>query len=395
MFAPPKEALEAHVSQPVATLVLADHNPEESRSLAVALTQLGYRVIKVIDGQQLLSLVDTFSPDVILIDSQLTYTMQADYSTANVSYTSEEPPKPVDSRDSNLESIDTCDGYTLCNMLAQGLDTEQIPVILLNTSGDSDARLRSLQANAWDYIAKPPQIAEIHLQIQNIINRTRRGRRCEEQRYLLEKSSEKSAEELNTERAKRRGSEEKNSHLLETIRVQNYQLQLLTSLTLENAAKVGDGTKAQRIQFQDYIAIIHQYIEQLTALALNLQDDSQQHTVKVLKEQLDTANHTLVASPPTANVRAHQRHRRAKSRSENNPEQNHHRSMQLNQLSTREYDILIYLVEGNSYQEIAEHFQISPSTVRSYRSRIMQKLGLSNSTEMIKLAVRYGLITIY
>jgi DNA-binding NarL/FixJ family response regulator len=67
---------------------------------------------------------------------------------------------------------------------------------------------------------------------------------------------------------------------------------------------------------------------------------------------------------------------------------------ELNHLSEREYEILIRLASGESYQQIADAFSVSPSTIRSYRSRIMQKLRLNSSTQMIKYAVRHGLVKV-
>lgn len=394
MFAAEVEAPDVQTRQPLATLILADNQPEDSRSLATALTHLGYRVIKVIDGQQLLSLVDSFTPDVILIDSQLTYTIQADYSTANVSYTSEELPSSAAREGINHQSDNLCDGYALCRMLSQGIDTMGIPIILLGATDDFDSRLRSLQVNAWYSVAKPPQIAEIHMQIQNILIRTRRSHRCEEDSRLLEEITAQHAEELKTERAQRRRSEEKVGQLLETIRMQNQQLQLLTTLTMQNAVETESVTFSQQLQFQEQTEIIHQYVDQLATLALGLQGDEYPQRPTPRNARINETGDSIAELNPTSDLHTHQQHHRTKQRVVNISRDNRHRSVQLNQLSSREYDILIQLVEGNSYQEIAEYFQISPSTVRSYRSRIMQKLGLSNSTEMIKLAVRHGLITI-
>lgn len=61
-------------------------------------------------------------------------------------------------------------------------------------------------------------------------------------------------------------------------------------------------------------------------------------------------------------------------------------------LSTREQQILSLLAEGHSSQEIAEKLVISPSTVYSHRSRLMEKLGLTSRYELLQYARRHGLI---
>ena len=61
-------------------------------------------------------------------------------------------------------------------------------------------------------------------------------------------------------------------------------------------------------------------------------------------------------------------------------------------LSPREKEILRLLAEGYSNKEIAEKLVISPSTVHSHRSKIMDKLGLGNRRELIQYARKRGLI---
>jgi len=63
----------------------------------------------------------------------------------------------------------------------------------------------------------------------------------------------------------------------------------------------------------------------------------------------------------------------------------------LESLSQREYGVLRLVVEGSSSISIAQSLSLSPKTVDTYRSRIMQKLGLRNKTELIKFAMRHGL----
>jgi len=67
-------------------------------------------------------------------------------------------------------------------------------------------------------------------------------------------------------------------------------------------------------------------------------------------------------------------------------------SNSLNILSLREYEILMQIVNGNSVEDIASNLCISPKTVRSHKSHIMKKLNASNMVELIRLAMRSGLI---
>lgn len=61
-------------------------------------------------------------------------------------------------------------------------------------------------------------------------------------------------------------------------------------------------------------------------------------------------------------------------------------------LSPREREILHLLAEGYSNKEIAEKLVISPSTVHTHRSNLMEKLELSNRRELIQYARQRGFI---
>ena len=65
----------------------------------------------------------------------------------------------------------------------------------------------------------------------------------------------------------------------------------------------------------------------------------------------------------------------------------------IEKLSSREKEILQLVVEGKSSAEIAETLFISPKTVETYRSRLMQKLGVKNLPGLIKFAIQHGLTT--
>jgi two-component system response regulator NreC len=63
-------------------------------------------------------------------------------------------------------------------------------------------------------------------------------------------------------------------------------------------------------------------------------------------------------------------------------------------LTGREKEILKYVAEGKNNQEIAEKLFLSPSTVQTHRANIMAKLGLHSRTELVKYALRHGLIAL-
>jgi two-component system response regulator NreC len=61
-------------------------------------------------------------------------------------------------------------------------------------------------------------------------------------------------------------------------------------------------------------------------------------------------------------------------------------------LSAREQEVLALTAEGFSSREIGERLFISPKTVDTYRARIMEKLGLNHRSELVRFALRTGLL---
>jgi len=64
----------------------------------------------------------------------------------------------------------------------------------------------------------------------------------------------------------------------------------------------------------------------------------------------------------------------------------------LDGLTPREYEVLTLLADGASNVEIGEQLSISPKTVSRHRENIMGKLNLHSRTELVKYAIRKGII---
>ncbi len=72
-----------------------------------------------------------------------------------------------------------------------------------------------------------------------------------------------------------------------------------------------------------------------------------------------------------------------KVRDSNNP---------VDMLTTREREVLLLIAEGKTNKEIATHLNLSVYTVDSHRGKIMEKLNLHSAGELVRFAMKNGLV---
>jgi DNA-binding NarL/FixJ family response regulator len=63
-------------------------------------------------------------------------------------------------------------------------------------------------------------------------------------------------------------------------------------------------------------------------------------------------------------------------------------------LTTRQRQLLLLAAEGWTNPRIAKHLSISVRTVESHRADFMRKLGLRHQTDLVRYALRHGLLPI-
>jgi two-component system response regulator NreC len=61
-------------------------------------------------------------------------------------------------------------------------------------------------------------------------------------------------------------------------------------------------------------------------------------------------------------------------------------------LTTREREVLQLAAQSCSHADIASRLSISPRTVEAYRANVMRKLGLRTQTDLIRYALRQGIL---
>jgi DNA-binding NarL/FixJ family response regulator len=63
-------------------------------------------------------------------------------------------------------------------------------------------------------------------------------------------------------------------------------------------------------------------------------------------------------------------------------------------LSDREKEVLLLAAVGHTNREIAKVFHLSEQTVHNYRANIMEKLGFHDRVELLKFAIRRGIVSV-
>jgi two-component system response regulator NreC len=64
------------------------------------------------------------------------------------------------------------------------------------------------------------------------------------------------------------------------------------------------------------------------------------------------------------------------------------------QLSEREREVLLLAASGHTNREIAQIFHLSEQTIHNYRAGVMEKLGFHDRVELLRYAIRRGVISV-
>lgn len=122
------------------TILVVDDNPTNIQVLFDVLSRIGYRVAIAKSGENALQRLQSYLPDLILLDVMMP----------------------------------GIDGFETCRQLKENPQTEEIPVIFMTALSDPVDKVKGLNLGAVDYITKPIQHEEIlarirvHLQLQNL-----------------------------------------------------------------------------------------------------------------------------------------------------------------------------------------------------------------------------------
>jgi signal transduction histidine kinase len=162
------------------TILVVDDLLENLRLLNTILTEQGYKVRKVRNGQMALTTVETNPPDLILLDI-------------------------------NMPEMN---GFEVCQHLKSQEKTAQIPVIFISALDEQMDKVKAFKVGGVDYITKPFQVEEVLARVKNHLAINRLQQQLMEQNTLLKHSEAK--------------EREKSQQLEETLQqFQKAQLQLI------------------------------------------------------------------------------------------------------------------------------------------------------------------------
>lgn len=118
-----------------AKILIVDDEPTNIESLARLMTLRGYEVVTASDGESALNTVACERPDIVLLDVRM--------------------PK--------------IDGLEVCRRLKDDPATCLTPVVLITALGETEDRIRGIEAGADEFLAKPFDVAELEARVRSLV----------------------------------------------------------------------------------------------------------------------------------------------------------------------------------------------------------------------------------
>ena len=176
--------MEQQANKQKADILVVDDKPENLRLLATMLSDRGYSVRKAISGKLGIRAAMAVVPDLILLDI-------------------------------NMPGLN---GYEVCNQLRNHNLTKDVPIIFVSALNEPVDKIKAFQLGGNDYIAKPFQLEEVCLRIENQLKIRLLQQQLQEQKAELELKTVLLEQEIES----RKRAEQKLLHI-------NHNLQILAT----------------------------------------------------------------------------------------------------------------------------------------------------------------------
>lgn len=339
------------MSESNATILIVDDTPAILAMLYEQLEQNHYAVMIAESGISALQRIRRMRPDLILLDILMP----------------------------------TIDGFETCRRLKADPATQEIPVIFMTGLHDINETVHGFAVGGVDYITKPLQMPEVLARIRTHLTIRQLQQQLQEQNEMLEQRVHERTLALQTEIARRRQQEAEKQKLLDMVGKQSDQLRSLTAWVIHSHQQHGAGLSATlRAQMAQTLHIVRMHLELIYNAVAQVEHQANRELIDYHVQHLQAA---LAQLEEELGIVATEINKPTAAAQEvlGNP---------LIKLSAREREVMQLIIDGKPNSEIAELLYVSETTVRTYRSRILQKLELDDVTALIKFALKHQLTSL-
>lgn len=329
-------------------VLLVDDMPVNLHLLVQKLTEEHYRVLVAESGASALERVRYAPPDIILLDVMMP----------------------------------GLNGFETCQQLKKNPATRDIPVLFLTALDDTVDKVQGFAVGGADYITKPLQVAEVMARLDTHLALRRLQQKLQRHNEQLEEQVQERTLQLQGELERRKQQACEKHKLLDVLGKQSEQLRDLTTWFVKNKQEQqSDFTNTLMQQVDQSLEWAANHLTIFDALMGNVPNPTDRHQLSEQLEQLRTTLDQLKTNLQITSTEM-QQPTAAQQQALENP---------LLKLSAREREVLQLVVDGKSNTEVAELLYLSTGTVRTHRSRILQKLALDDTAALIKFAIRHQL----
>ncbi|MEM7537154.1 MAG: response regulator [Chloroflexota bacterium] len=353
------------------TVMIIDDNPANLAFLFDYLEQESFRVSVAQSGANALLQLQHVKPDIILLDIMM-------------------PPG--------------MDGFETCKLIKANPETSEIPIIFLTSLDDAIDKVKGFDLGGVDYITKPIHDIEVlarirtHLTIRNLQTRLRQQLdsalvQVQERNQELTRTNENLTtlnERYQCEIGQRERHEREKDNLFDIVSQQTEQWQMLTQLLVMDvetpSTRLGLALYEQATQNLDLVMNALDFI----AKSLNTEKPIEESTVRHFQnamKMLDSTKHYF------HQVHESQSYDPQSTTSSGGSHLNGETHV-LNALTGREREVFRLLIDEKSNTEISQILLINEGSVRTYRARILHKLGVDSLVGLVKFAVKHGLVAL-
>ncbi len=182
-YSEPQDILES-------TILIVDDTPDNLRLLSSLLTERGWKVRKVTDGQWAFQSALLSPPDLILLDIMMP----------------------------------GMNGYEVCSLLKTTERTRNIPIIFLSVNDEALDKVMAFRIGGVDYITKPFEPAEVLIRVESQLKISQLQRQVQEQNVQLQEQNLQLQQEIDDRVAAQAALEALNQEL--EVRVQTHTAEL-------------------------------------------------------------------------------------------------------------------------------------------------------------------------